>query len=82
MRGKERVPCPALPPKHVVIERAKIFVRFARQAPSFLRRHIDVKLRYRSRDFTMLSPSPFPLPSREGSSKTLSPGGRGPGEGA
>jgi len=27
------------------------------------------------------APSPFPLPSREGSCKTLSPGGRGKGEG-
>jgi hypothetical protein len=28
-----------------------------------------------------LSPSPFPLPSREGLLKTLAPGGRGQGEG-
>jgi hypothetical protein len=27
------------------------------------------------------SPSPFPLPSRDGVLKTLSPGGRGKGEG-
>ncbi len=32
-------------------------------------------------DFGYLSPSPFPLPSREGGPKTLSPGGRGEGEG-
>jgi len=33
-------------------------------------------------DVSYLSPSPFPLPSREGVAKTLSPGGRGKGEGA
>ena len=32
-------------------------------------------------DFIVLSPSPFPLPSREGDLETLSPGGRGEGEG-
>jgi hypothetical protein len=32
-------------------------------------------------DFVLLSPSPSPLPSREGIMKTLSPGGRGKGEG-
>ncbi len=38
-------------------------------------------LRYRACDFSKLSPSPFPLPSREGDLETLSPGGRGEGEG-
>jgi hypothetical protein len=32
-------------------------------------------------DFGLSSPSPFPLPSREGIPETLSPGGRGQGEG-
>ena len=32
-------------------------------------------------DFSLLSPSPFPLPSREGDSKSLSPRGRWWGEG-
>ena len=36
---------------------------------------------YRACDFSKLSPSPFPLPSREGDLETLSPGGRGEGEG-
>ena len=56
------------------------FTKRGDSAPPFLKGDTGayaLTLWYRSCDFSKLSPSPFPLPSREGDLETLSPGGRG-----